>query len=114
LLRREQVDISHRSQAVLRLHQGKAGLGGLLRSHLLLERLGIGLQRPEHVGHILECGKHRTAVLRRRLVICRNRRPFSVFKRTSIEQRLGNCPGQAPYTRACGKQRAAAGYRGTQ
>ena len=114
LLRREQVYISHCTQAVLRLHQRKAGLGRAFCDHLLLECLGIGLQRPEHVGHILERSNHRTAVLRRRLVIRRHRRPLAVFKRTGIEQRLGDGPGQAPHARACGKQLAATGHRGTQ
>ena len=71
-------------------------------------RLGVADQRAQRVGDVLECAQHRVLVLRRRLVVGRDRCELLVLESAAAEDRLQQAGADVPRPRRRIEKAAAA------
>src|SRR5471032_2646404 len=92
----EQRQIADRAELVLRRRQRQRLRGQRFGLGLRLQRAGVGIERAQAVGNVLEGAQQRDAVLRRRRVVGRFGRVAFGRQRAAVEDRLRQSGAKAP------------------
>ena len=96
LLGIEQRDEADGAELQLALGDGEALRRGVLGGDGGFQGIGVGLQRAQRIGDVLEGGDDGAAILRRRLVEGGARRALAVQQGAAVEDRLRQAAGDAP------------------